>query len=259
MNVEINTITLTVGIRVEPRITIDLLMDKPINKISDLDIDISGYKGFVTETKDTTIYGILIDNDCYNEVKSMYLGESLNAAVRSLNIKPLVESVPDLNQKFFRFNELPWQCLCRLMSYMPSNFYWYCDAEAIRVIEKPTEFTECIASDFYSDVLNARFIQKDLILDSKFNPSYHSIYSVPVSKLASDKALFSSDMIANNIQNYINRGNIYQNTMRLICMDDYAIGQGLSVNGTNFMVSYKSTTLDKNHVLRTNIYNLIEV
>lgn len=260
MNIELNTFTVVEAIRTEPKITLDLITDQPINSVkSNLIEDMLGYNGFITEIRDSTIYGTLIDSDSYNQVRSMYLGDSLNAAVKSLNIKPLVTGVPDLNQEFFALNELSWSCLCRLMSYLPSEYFWYCSSDEVKVFKKPDSFRTCIASEFHSDLINARYLPKNLILDSEHNPSYHSIYSVPVCKLAKENALFSSDMIRNNMQNYIYRGNIYSNNMILTCMDTYGIGEGLSVNGVNYMVVFRSTTFDKNYALKTSTYKLVGV
>lgn len=259
MEIQFNSLTVIQGIHSEPRVTLDTISTQPFQALTETNFDVNGLKGFITEVQDTTLYGILIDGDKYNEVKSMYLGDSLLGAITSLNIKPLVEHVPDLNQKFFRFNESAWDCLCRLMSYMPSNFYWYCTPEAIEVIEAPSEFTPFYGSNMKSSVINNRFIMDGLISESKYNPSYHSIYSVPVNKLAADESLFSTDMINNNLQNYKNRGLIYQNTMKIVTMDNYDIGKGLSVNGVNYMVASAACTYDKNMKLHTNIYSLIGV
>ena len=256
---QINSITLSLGIRCEPKISLDIVSDTPHLYLKDNNFDIEGYKGFITEIRDTSFYGILIDSDKYNDVKSMYLGDSLKAAIVSLNIKPLVENVPDLNQKFFRFNESAWNCLCRLMSYMPTNFYWYCTKDAIEVIEAPTEFTPFYGTDMTTSLLNSRFITNGLISESNYNPSYHSIYSVPVNKLAFDESLFSTDMIINNLQNYKNRGMIYQNTVKIITQDNYDIGVGLTINDTKYMVAFASYTIDRNTKLHTNIYSLIGV
>lgn len=217
------------------------------------EVEVEGYKGFVDKIVGRDIYIKLIDPKVFQTFESKYLGNTLRNAINSLTIKPNISGTfEDISQEFHMIRETPWHAFIRLSRYLPKEYYMVCLGNEVKIFKTPDigSFKEINISDYRTEA-DYSIEYDNLIIDmskdsEKGNPSYGGLISVPLSNMLKEDIVTDkgTDVVNNYLIHYKNRDSYFSENLLFQSIDpNINIGQGLKIDGTNFMVISKSITI----------------